>query len=98
MLFVMLLNNKPGLSAEESRGIGPRRANWDYPAGVRVLAEYWLSNAHPGVIVIIEADRYDQIMALSAPWEDLFDITVVPATTAEDGLRMMGQLMQQGQP
>jgi hypothetical protein len=36
-------------------------------------------------------------MALLADWDDHFHITVAPSTTAEDGLKVVEQMMQAGQ-
>ncbi len=72
-----------------------RRAGWKYPASMRVVAEYWLETsdpALPGLIVIAEADDPTPMMRAIADWDDLMDLTVVPALTAEQGLEFAKNL------
>jgi hypothetical protein len=91
MLFVALLKGSPGTN-EEGR---TRRMEWDYPeGGAQVVAEYWLQANDPGVIVVVEADHVGQIMATFAGWNDVFEIAIHPAVTAEDGLEMLKQMSQ----
>jgi len=85
MLFVALL--KPMAETPESRTA--RRVEWQYPEGIHPVAEYWLQTSDPQVIAIFEADHVGAIMGLTAAWNDVFDITVVPAVTAEEGLQMV---------
>jgi hypothetical protein len=90
MLFVAFLKATGGTPKENTA----RRMQWQYPEGVRVVAEYWLQTGDPIVIVIFEADSIAPIMAVTTEWGDIFDITVVPAITAEDGLELAKQMMQ----
>jgi hypothetical protein len=89
MLFVSLLRTSAGTPQETTA----RRLKWQYPEGVRVVAEYWLQTNDPAVIVILEADSIAPILAINVEWGDVFDITVVPAITAEDGLQLLKQMM-----
>ena len=88
MLFVALLKAKGGTI--ESRTA--HRASWQYPEGVKPVAEYWLQTNHPDVISVFEADDIAQIMAISSEWGDEFEITVVPAITGEEGLALVQQM------
>ena len=88
MLFVALMKARGGNPTET---IG-RRMHWQYPEGVRPIAEYWLQTTDPAVIAVVEADRVAPIMATTMPWTDAFEITVVPAITAEEGLRLAQQM------
>ena len=56
--------------------------------------EYWLQTGDPAVIAIYEADSVAPIMAITAERGDVFDITVVPAVTEEEGLELAKQMMQ----
>ena len=94
MLFVMLFSWKPGLSPEVTNEALARRAQWETPAGVKEVGEYWLSTPSPTVISIFEADEYEPLMEIGLAWGDFFDITTVPATTAEEGLKLGAQIMQ----
>lgn len=71
-----------------------RRAQWRYPEGIQPVAEYWPMTADPTVVSIFETDSVAPIMAILAEWGDVFDITVVPAVTAEEGLQLAQQMMQ----
>jgi len=66
---------------------------WKPPQGIKPVAEYWLQNDNPRVIAVFEADNIAPIMAANMQWADLFDTTVVPAVTAEEGLKLAKQMM-----
>ncbi len=82
MLFVALIRVKP--QAEGRRFT--RRATWKYPAGIKRVAEYWLPNNDIRSIVIFESDSAVPVMQSFYDWSDLYDITIVPAITEEQGL------------
>jgi hypothetical protein len=90
MLFVSLLRTSAGTPQETAA----RRLKWQYPQGVRVVAEYWLQTNDPAVIAVLEADSVAPLVALNVEWGDVFDITTVPAITAEEGLGLLRQMMQ----
>ena len=94
MLYAMLADWKPGLSREQQQGALGRKAQWQYPAGVKVVGEYWLGTHAPVVIAAFEADAYDPILEIALTWQDVFDLHFYPATTAEAGLQMGQQVMQ----
>ena len=77
MLFVALLSTKPACIPEQSL---QRRMEWKDPQGLKRIAEYWLQTNAPHVIVVFEADDITPIREATAPWMDIYDITVVPAT------------------
>ena len=85
MLFAALLKAHPGTVQERAA----RRVEWQHPEEIQVVAEYWLQTSHPQVIAIFEADHVGEIMGMTAAWTDVFDITVVPAVTAEEGLQLV---------
>ena len=91
MLFVALLKVRAGTSKERVA----RRVEWQPPEGIRPVGEYWLQTNDPKVILICEADSIDPIFAMSAAWDDVFDITVIPAITAEEGLKLAKQMIQE---
>ncbi len=94
MLYVMLLNWKPGLSRQQQDEALMRRAQWQYPTGLQVVGEYWPATGSPAVISIFEASEYEPIMELTLTWGDVFDISVFPATTPEEGLQLGPQILQ----
>jgi hypothetical protein len=84
MLFVGLLKIRPE-APPMAEGVA-RRAQYQLPPDSRLVAEYWLQTNDPAVIVVFEADSVAPIMAIRAVWGDVFDITVVPALTLQEGL------------
>ena len=90
MLFVAVHKTIAGTPEERIA----RRAQWQYPEGLKLVAEYWCLANDPQVVTIFEADSVAPILAAAAPWGDVFDITVVPAITAEEGLQLAQQMTQ----
>ena len=70
-----------------------RRAEWQFPAGVKVHHEVWRTTA-PEVIVTFECNSYEQIMAIQLYWQDFFQMNVSPCTGPEDGLAIGAKLMK----
>lgn len=58
------------------------------------MAEYWLQTSNPDVVGVFEADSIAPIMAITTAWGDVFDITIVPAITAEEGLKLAQEMVQ----
>jgi len=87
MLHIALckVRNENTASTEKKRI--ERRAQWTPPAGLNVKAEYWLETVDPKVIMVVESDSPTAFMEAVAAWDDLFDITIVPAVTAEEGIQ-----------
>jgi hypothetical protein len=89
MLFVTL-----GVArASTTKARVARRAQWQYPPGVKVIGEYWLMRPDPVLVIVSEADTPEPILAALADWDDLMDITVTPAVTAEQGLKAAAAMM-----
>ena len=84
MLFVTL----GSVRASTDRERIARRIQWSYPAGMKVIGEYWLQTDDPKIIVISEGDDIAPIMAATGAWDDVFSFTVVPAVSAEQGLEI----------
>ena len=93
MLFVSLFNLKPTAKLAETTA---QRLQWKYPEGLKVIAEYWLQADKPHVICIAEADDIAPMIAAVTPWFDHFEVTVIPAVTAEEGMKLASQMMPQG--
>jgi hypothetical protein len=88
MDFVALLKFRSSLSAAEAdAGLG-RRAAWKYPEGIQVIAEYWPLSSAVQVVSILAAESIEKIMEIVFEWNDIFDIDVYPAVSAEEGLRI----------
>jgi len=91
MLFVTLWSLKPNAPPPAQRV--QRRTEMKQPEGIKPIAEYWLQTNSPRVISISEANDVASIYTATLPWLDAFDITVVPALTAEEGLKIVSQIV-----
>jgi hypothetical protein len=89
MLFVIIGKAKAGSSGKERIA---RRVGWEYPAGMRMVAEYWPMSTEAAVIAVAEADSAASIMRAIVDWDDVFDLTVMPAMMAEQGLELAKQM------
>lgn len=89
MLFVALLKATSGTPKDRLA----RRVKWQYPKDSKIIAEYWLQTSNPTVISIFEANNVAPIMGTLAEWGDVYDISVFPAITAEEGLELAKQMM-----
>ena len=88
-MYVALVKVRAGTVRE---GDG-RRLQWQYrPQGAKPVARCWLQTVDPHVIAIVEADSVAQLMVTTAGWDDVFDITIVPAITAEAGPEMVRKM------
>jgi hypothetical protein len=96
MLFVMILKWQSGLSKEQRDGVLMRRAQWNYPEGVRLIGEYWPQVEDAAVVSIFETNDHKSLMEISLAWGDAFNISVSPAVSVEDGLRMGAEILGAG--
>ena len=92
MLLVSIAKVKAGTESERLK----RRAQWKYPEGMRVLAEYWPIGSEYAAITIAEVDDIAAAMASVVAWNDVFDLTITPAITAEEGLAVAQRLLKSG--
>ena len=90
MLFVTICKGK---NSTDKQRIA-RRAAWNYPPGLKLLAEYWPQGNEVVAIMAVEANDVASIMAAVTDWDDLMDISVSPAVTAEEGLDLAASLMK----
>ena len=97
MLFVMVLKWQPGLSREQRDGALMRRAQWQYPQGVKLRGEYWPASDSVAVVSIFETDDQAALLEIGVTWGDVFQIEVSPALTAEDGLKLGPEVLARRQ-
>ena len=88
MLTVVLGKAKAGTQQERNT----RRLEWQYPEGIRVIGEYWPIGGEYDLIIVAEAEGVPATAAVAA-WRDVFDFTVIPVITAEEGLQLIKQMM-----
>lgn len=94
MEFVLLNSWKQGLSREDREEALARRAQWEYPDGLEVIAEYWPATDHPAVVAILRADDYEALFEMELTWNDTFDVTILPAISAKEGLELGPKIME----
>lgn len=88
MDYVALLTFRNSVPAAERDAGLARRAGWDYPEGMKLIAEYWPMSAGPQVVSIFSTDDPATLLQLELEWNDVFDINIYPALSAEDGLKI----------
>ena len=102
MEFVALLRFRPSVSAADRDASLMCRAGWQYPDGVELVAEYWPLLGECQVVTVFAAETYATIMEVVYEWNDVFDISVSPAISADEGLRIgpevFGRLPRMQQP
>ncbi len=92
MEYVAILKFRQSLSAADRDAALMRRASWQYPDGVTVTTEYWPLSAEYQVVTVFAADSFAPIMEIVFEWNDVFDISIFPAVSAEEGLRVGPEL------
>jgi hypothetical protein len=88
MDYVALLKFRSSAGAAERDAALARRAGWSYPEGLRLIAEYWPMGASVQVVSIFSADDHARVLELVFEWNDVFDVEVYPAVSAENGLKV----------
>jgi hypothetical protein len=91
--YVALLKFRSSVPAAERDGALMRRAGWQYPKGIRVIAEYWPIASAVQVVSIFSADTFEPVLELELEWSDVFDIDVHPAVAADEGLRLGSEVI-----
>lgn len=86
MDYVALLTFRSSVPAGERDAALMRRAAWQYPQNVDVVAEYWPMTDNVQVVIIFSTDDPAALMELEFEWNDVFDIAISPAVSAEAGL------------
>ena len=88
MEFVALLKFRPSVPAAERDAALMRRAGWQYPDGLKVISEYWPLSGEYQVVTVFSTETIAPIMEVEFEWDDVFDMTVTPAVSADEGLRI----------
>jgi hypothetical protein len=87
MKFVALFSLKQGVDEAKLIQAAQKRAEYQFPEGLTLIAEYWTAEDSPAVISVFEADDAAPLLENSLPWTDYFETTeVLPVVTAEEGL------------
>jgi hypothetical protein len=88
MDYVGILKFRKSVGGAERDAALMRRAGWRYPEGVKVVAEYWPMAGDVQVVTIFSTDSAASVMELYMEWEDVFDIDIHPALSADEGLKI----------
>src|SRR3978361_2373450 len=88
MEYVALMRFRPQVSAEERDRALMRRAAWVYPEGIRPIAEYRPVADQVQVVTIFAAETFAPVMEVECEWNGVFDVSIFPAVSAEEGLRI----------
>jgi hypothetical protein len=92
MLFNVVSSIHSHLTQDQRNAGLARRAEWQYPPGVKLHSEIWRSTA-PEIVTTFECDSYEPIMAIQLAWADFMQMNVSPCTTPEQGLRIGAKLL-----
>ena len=86
MLYAFVADWHPSTTPEERDAALARRAGWDFPPGTKMVTEYWSFGNSPLVYTVFEADDPKAVWQLTADWNDVFDIRIIPVMTSDFGL------------
>jgi hypothetical protein len=84
--FALLLSLKEGVDQAKVAQSIQKRAEYQFPEGVKLIGEYWAPKDSPAVIAIFEADDAAQILGHVLAWQDYFICDVFPVVSVEEGL------------
>ena len=88
MDYVALLRYRSSVASADRDAALLRRTTWQYPDGIRLIAEYWPMSGDVQVVSIFSSDSIAALLELEFEWGDVFDIDISPAVSAEEGLRI----------
>ncbi len=89
MKFIALWNLKAGVDQVKMAEIMGRRADWKFPEGVHLIAEYWSSKNSPAVVSVFEADDAAALMINTVAWIDVLEADIFPVVAWEEGLEKL---------
>jgi hypothetical protein len=92
MIFCAVSTIHSHLTQDQRLNGFARRAEWKYPAGVKVVHEVWRTTA-PEIVSTFECDTYEPIMAIQLAWADFMQMNVSPCTTPDEGLKTGAKLL-----
>ena len=90
MKFVCLFNVKESVTPAKLGETIARRAEYKFPEGIKLIAEYW-SPSQPAVIAIVEAPDATALMMNTINWLDTFDVQVLPVSDYQEGLQKLSK-------
>jgi hypothetical protein len=97
MTILGLFYWKTGITHEKILECLGKRFSYEEPEGANLLFEYWPSGVGdrtPAVVAGYEMTDFAPMMEIELVWGEYFDITMLPAVSAEDGIKMGGDVIQ----
>jgi len=91
--YVVLYSLKDHVDQTKIIELVARRATYEFPPGMKLVAEYWTPKQSPTVIAIYEADDMVSLMLNTTSWADAFEVDVFPVTEWEEGLERLQQAL-----
>jgi hypothetical protein len=86
MKYVVLYHLKEAADQAKVAEMMARRAEYQFPTGMNLIAECWTGNTRNCVVGIYDVDDPATALLNSVAWLDAFTIEALPATTWEEGL------------
>lgn len=97
MTILGLFYWKPGITHEKVLECLAKRFQYEEPEGANMLFEYWpggVGDRTPAVVAGYEMTDLGPMMAIQLFWGEYFDISMLPAISAEDGIKMGADIIQ----
>lgn len=91
MKCVVLYHLKEAADQAKLAELMARRAEYQFPTGMTLVAECWTGNTRNCVVAIYDVDDPATALVNSVVWLDAFNIEVLPATTWEEGLERISK-------
>ena len=93
MKFIGLWSLKASADQKTIAEAMGQRADFEFPKGIKLLAEYWSSKGSPVVVSVFEADDAGALMINTVAWADFFNVDIFPVVTFEEGLESLGEFL-----
>jgi len=93
MKFIGFFNLKEDVTQTKLNEVISRRAEYKFPEGVQLVAEYWTPTRTPTVIAVFEATDQIALLANTVAWLDAFEIEkIIPVADWQEGVKKLPKL------
>jgi hypothetical protein len=89
MKFVALFEIKDSVDQTKLAEAIGRRAEYQHPAGVKLLEEYW--SPEGTIVSIFESDDPAAMMIMTAAWVDVDTVRIFPVVTWQEGFEALSE-------
>ena len=97
MTMIGLFYWKAGITHEKVMECLAKRMQFQEPEGANMLFEYWpggVGDKTPAVVAGYDMTDLAPMMEVELIWGEYFDIMMLPAIKADDGIKMSADVMQ----